>query len=89
MSEEWRSDPATEKQKEKLLFFGCTWSEGITKGQASDAIGECVQKFPEKEAEWQSRRAERIPQHGEEIPSDFDDAGMGEPMELWSKKPNR
>jgi len=25
MSDEWRNELATEKQKEKLRFFGCTW----------------------------------------------------------------
>jgi hypothetical protein len=57
MSEEWRNDPATEKQKEKLRFFRCTWDEGITKGQASDAIDECVKKFPDWEFMYQNRPA--------------------------------
>ena len=57
MSEEWRNDPATERQKAKLLFFGCTWDEGITKGQASDAIDECIKKFPEREFTYQNRPA--------------------------------
>jgi hypothetical protein len=57
MSEEWRNDPATERQKAKLFFFGCTWDEGITKGQASDAIDECVRKFPEREFAYQNRPA--------------------------------
>jgi hypothetical protein len=52
---EWRNDPATEKQKDKLRFFGCTFDEGITKGQASDAISECVRRFPEREKEYQDR----------------------------------
>src|SRR3977135_1764898 len=47
MNHDWRNDPATEKQKEKLRFFGCTWDEGITKGQASDALDECAKRFPE------------------------------------------
>ena len=57
MSEEWRNDPATEKQKAKLRFFRCTWDEGITKGQASDAIDECVEKFPDWEFMYQNRPA--------------------------------
>ena len=57
MSEEWRNDPATEKQKEKLRFFRCTWDEGITKGQASGAIDECVKKFPDWEFMYQNRPA--------------------------------
>ena len=57
MSEEWRNDPATERQKAKLLFFGCTWDEGITKGQASDAIVQCIKRFPEREFTYQNRPA--------------------------------
>jgi hypothetical protein len=57
MSDEWRNDAATEKQKEKLHFFNCTWNEGITKGQASDAIDECVKKFPNWEFMYQNRPA--------------------------------
>jgi hypothetical protein len=52
-----RNEPATEKQKAKLAWFGCTWDEGITKGQAADAIEECVRMFPEKDAEYYSRPA--------------------------------
>jgi ankyrin repeat protein len=53
----WRNDPATEKQKEKLRYFGCTWNAGITKGQASNAIEECVMKFPQVEADYYNRPA--------------------------------
>ena len=71
MSDDWRNDPATEKQKEKLCFFGCTWDEGITKGQASDALNECVSKFPETQQAWQNRPAtpeqlEELKSYGEE-----------------------
>jgi hypothetical protein len=52
-----RNEPATEKQKDKLGWFGCTWDDGITKGQASDAIDECVRRFPEKEREYYDRPA--------------------------------
>src|SRR6267154_1021281 len=55
--ERWRNDPATEKQKEKLRYFGCTWDEGITKGQAHDAIDECVRQFPERDREYYNRPA--------------------------------
>ena len=41
-----RSEAATEKQKEKLRYFGYTVKPGMTKGEASDAIDECVRKFP-------------------------------------------
>ena len=50
MNPDWRNEPATEQQKEKLHFFGCTWDEGITAGQASDALGECARQFPDAEA---------------------------------------
>ena len=71
MSDDWRNDPATEKQKGKLRFFGCTWDEGITKGQASDAIDECVRKFPETQQAWLNRPAtpeqlEELKSYGEE-----------------------
>jgi hypothetical protein len=52
-----RNEPATEKQKGKLRFFGYTWAEGVTKGQASDALDECVRKFPDIERAYQNRPA--------------------------------
>ena len=52
-----RVEPATEKQKEKLRYFGCTWPGGITKGQAHDAIDECVRLFPKREFEYCNRPA--------------------------------
>lgn len=53
MNPDWRNEPATETQKEKLRFFGCTWDEGITAGQASDALEECAKQFPDAEAAYQ------------------------------------
>lgn len=53
----WRVEPATEKQKLKLQWFKCTWEEGLTKGLASDAIEECVRRFPEANAEYYDRPA--------------------------------
>lgn len=52
-----RSELATEKQKEKLRWFGCTWGEGITKGQASDALNACARQFPDRNAVYYSRPA--------------------------------
>ncbi len=71
MSNDWGDGPATEKQIEKLHFFGCTWDEGITKRQASDAIGECANKFPETQQAWLNRPAtaeqlEELKSYGEE-----------------------
>jgi len=57
MTHDWRNDPATEAQKDKMLFFGCEWDGEITKGEASDAITYCAQNFPDKENAWQSRPA--------------------------------
>jgi len=74
-----RSEPATEKQKAKLRYFGCTWDEGVTKGQAHDAIDECIRLFPEKEAEYYARpateeqlaRMREILKPGDEDPEDY------------------
>lgn len=52
-----RCEPATDKQKEKLRWFGCTFDEGLTKGQASDALDKCVRDFPEREQAYYSRPA--------------------------------
>ncbi len=53
----WRDQPATEKQKAKLCHFGCSWDEGITKGQASDALTECSRLYPDLERDWQNQPA--------------------------------
>jgi hypothetical protein len=84
MNNDWRNDPATEKQREKLCFFSCTWDEGITKGQASDAIDECVRKFPETQQAWLNRPAtseqlEELKSYGEEAE---DGLTYGEAKEL-------
>lgn len=52
-----RSEPATEKQKEKLRWFDCAFAEGITKGEASDLIDKCVRDFPEKDRAYNARPA--------------------------------
>jgi uncharacterized tellurite resistance protein B-like protein len=56
MSADWHNQSATEKQKEKLRFFGCTWDEGIMAGQADDALEECARQFPDAEAAWQKNQ---------------------------------
>ena len=53
MNPNWRNESAMEGQKQKLHFFGCTWDEGITAGQASDALEECAKLFPDAEAAYQ------------------------------------
>src|ERR1017187_6081253 len=58
MTENRRNEPATEPQKEKLRFFGCTWDDGITAGQATDALTECAKLFPDREAAWQMQKTE-------------------------------
>src|SRR5579862_4356401 len=52
-----RTEPATEKQKEKLRYFGYAFDESISKGQASDAIDKCVKDFPEKDLAYYNRPA--------------------------------
>lgn len=52
-----RSEPATEKQKEKLSYFGYAFGEGISKGQASDALDQCAADFPEKNQAYYDRPA--------------------------------
>ncbi len=52
-----RNESATEKQKEKLRFFGYAFDESISKGQASDAIDKCVRDFPEKDWAYYNRPA--------------------------------
>ena len=52
-----RVEPATEKQKEKLRYFGYAFDEKITKGQASDALDKCVRDFPEKDRAYYARPA--------------------------------
>jgi putative phage-type endonuclease len=54
---ESRNQAATDEQKVRLKWFGCTWDEGITKGQASDAIEECIRLFPEKHQQYFTRPA--------------------------------
>ena len=55
--ERMRSEPATEKQKEKLRYFGYTVRPGMTKGEASDAIDECIRLHPEKDRDYYDRPA--------------------------------
>jgi hypothetical protein len=57
MNEDFRKDPASAAQKAKLTFFGCTWDEGITYGQASDALNECAALFPDVEEAYLNRPA--------------------------------
>jgi hypothetical protein len=52
-----RSEPATEKQKEKLRFFGCDFENSLSKGQASDALDKCVRDSPEVNRAYYSRPA--------------------------------
>ena len=54
---DWRNDPATQKQNDKLQFFGCSFDDGLTKGQAHDAIEKCITMFPDKEKAYQGRPA--------------------------------
>ena len=73
-----RSEPATEKQKGKLRYFGYTVSPGMTKGEASDAIDECIRLHPEKDREYYNRPAteEQMAQLRESARADKDLAEM-------------
>ena len=55
--ESWRTKPLTDKQATKLRYFGCTWDQGVTRGQASEAIDECARAFPDLEESYYSRPA--------------------------------
>jgi len=84
-----RLEAATEKQKEKLRYFGCTFDKGITKGQASDAIDECVRLYPEKDIEYYNRPAteeqrEKLRSFGEDPDEDLDESG--EPLSYGQAK---
>lgn len=50
-----RSNPPTSKQIDKLRWFGYNTDEITTKGQASDAIDDCVKKYPEKDKAYYNR----------------------------------
>jgi hypothetical protein len=52
-----RNEPATDKQKEKLRWFGCRWDDDITKGQASDMLDACVRQFPDRNSDYYTRPA--------------------------------
>jgi hypothetical protein len=71
---EVRSEPISDKQKAKLLWFGYSVRVGMTKGEASDAIDECIRQNPEKEREYYDRPAteEQIAQLREYAKADKD-----------------
>ncbi len=52
-----RSEPATEKQIEKLRFFGCAFDKNITKGEASDALDKCARERPDVNQAYYNRPA--------------------------------
>jgi Ankyrin repeats (3 copies) len=78
-----RSEVATEKQKAKLQWFGYPVKDRMTKGEASDAIDQCIRQNPEKEREYYDRPAtkEQIAQLHEHAKADRNLAGMFEEME--------
>ncbi len=84
-----RSEPATEKQKEKLRFFGCTWNNEITKGQAADAIDECVSRFPKINTAYYNRPAteeQRAELRSYGVDPDEDPDEEGEPLTYGKAK---
>lgn len=78
-----RSEVATEKQKAKLQWFGYPVRDGMTKGEASDAIDQCIRQNPEKEREYYDRAAtgKQMAQLHEYAKTDKNLAGMFEEME--------
>ena len=80
---EVRSEPITEKQKAKLLWFGYPVRDGMTKGEASDAIDECIRQHPEREREYYERPAtkEQMAQLREYAKADKDLAETLEEMD--------
>jgi uncharacterized tellurite resistance protein B-like protein len=84
MSDDWRNEFATEEQKEKLRFFGCTWCGDITMGKASDALEECAKQFPGIEVAYKNRpitddQLDELRSLGQEPVREFT---YGEAMEL-------
>jgi ankyrin repeat protein len=57
IKEKVRAEPATEKQREKLRYFGYAFDKNISKGQASDALDKCVRDFPEINQAYYNRPA--------------------------------
>lgn len=55
-AEAWRIDPATDRQKKKLKFFGIKINRGMTKGEASDLIEAAVDEHPEIEDAYQAAK---------------------------------
>lgn len=45
MKPDWRNEPATEEQQEKLRFFGCTWNGGITVGRPTMHLRNVLNNF--------------------------------------------
>src|SRR5438034_11777133 len=49
----WRREPATDAQKRKLRFYGCRFSDAVTKGKASELLDDAMSRHPEKEEQYQ------------------------------------
>jgi hypothetical protein len=78
--EDVRTEPVTEKQKEKLRYFGYPLDQIITKGQASDAIDACVKNFPQKNEDYYNRPATleqraKLQAYGRDVDADFIETG--------------
>jgi hypothetical protein len=80
---EIRSEPITEKQKAKLLWFAYPLTDGMTKGEASDAIDKCIRQNPEKERLYYDRPAteEQMTQLRDSAKADKDLTEMLEEMD--------
>jgi hypothetical protein len=90
-----RIEPATEKQKAKLRWFGYGFDEKISKGEACDALDKCARDFPDQDRAYYNRAAtseqlaklHEINHHPDCLPDqpfyDFDD---GEPLSYGKAK---
>ena len=55
-NEPWRAEPATDRQKKKLRFYGVHIKRGLTKGEASDLIEAAMEAHPELEVAYEAAK---------------------------------
>lgn len=60
MAKDWKLDPATKRQKEKLRFFKIKFTKDLTKGEASKLLDQINDPDrEEKYQEWRDRKDEQ------------------------------
>src|SRR4051794_13174940 len=55
-TEPWRADPATDRQKKKLKFYGVPTRRGLTKGEASELIEAAMENHPDREIAYEAAK---------------------------------